>query len=547
MASDKMSLSYLFSDKPEKRYTKQVSREHRRKYAQFFTPFYIAEFMLKWLYPVVGKKNSIIVDPAMGLGIFFRAFVKNRKTFDNISFVGYEIDKKILERANKLFQRLGLVVDVRESDFLVSDWEERYDAVICNPPYLKFHDYENRDNLIRLFKNNMGLELSRLTNIYALFILKSLHQLKKNGRASFIVPVEFLNSNYGVPIKEYIKRSNTLRYVIILDYPVFEDATTTSAILLFSKDNYTNKVSFITVKNKDQLKKIEGQILSYPLVSYSVGKVYDLSKLDEGRKWKIYYQKENGDGYKNLVPFSKFVIVKRGIATGANNYFLFSIKKKEKYRIPDKYLLPCIPRASYARNHFFTKEDFEDLLKKNKPVLLLNATDLENENVRKYIKKGEKEGIHKRYLTSHRNPWYKIENRPPSHIWVTVFHREGLRFIRNEAGVYNLTAFHCVYVKPEHKDKIDLIMAYLITDVAKKIFEDNMREYGDGLKKVEPKDVNNALVVDFDKITPEEKGEILKLFYEFREKEIKGESTKEILAKLNEIFERILKGVASSQ
>ncbi|WP_274378403.1 HsdM family class I SAM-dependent methyltransferase [Thermococcus onnurineus] len=520
---------------------RRVSRKHRRKYAQFFTPFYIAEFMIKWLYPSTKKQNPVIVDPALGLGVFFRALAKNNKIPKDTVLIGYEIDRNILERVRDLFSQLNISVDIRESDFLVSDWEEQYNAIICNPPYLKFHDYPNRNELIKLFKENMGIELSGLTNIYALFILKSIRQLKKGGRASFIVPVEFLNSNYGIAVKEYMKESKTLRYVIILDYPVFEDATTTAAILLFSNDNHTDKVSFVTVKNQNQLKELEKYILTYPLASSPVGKVYRLSELDETKKWKIYYQKENGESYRNLVPFSKFAVVKRGIATGANNYFLFSITKKRRYKIPDKYFLPCIPRASYARTHFFTKQNFEELLKNDKPVLLLNVVDLDDENVHKYIKKGEKEGIHKRYLTSHRNPWYKLENRPPSPIWVTVFHREGIRFVRNEAGVYNLTAFHCVYIKPEYEDEIDLIMAYLITDVAKKILEDNMREYGEGLKKVEPKDVSNALVVDFDKISSDEKYEILKLFREFREREIKGKDTKDVLKKLNAIFEEILR------
>ena len=206
-----------------------------------------------------------------------------------------------------------------------------------------------------------------------------------------------------------------------------------------------------------------------------------------------------------------------------------------------KFLLPCLAKASYARKHFFTNDDIEKLREADKPVYLLNATDLSDENLGKYIELGEKQGIHKRYLTSHRTPWYSLENRPPAPILVTVFNRTGLRFVRNEAGVYNLTAFHCVYLKPNIIPKVDLLMAYLITDVAREIFEDSRREYGGGLRKFEPNDLNNAFVVDLEKINPEHEKEILKLFYEFRDKEIKGENTTNVKNELNEIFLEIFK------
>lgn len=149
---------------------------------------------------------------------------------------------------------------------------------------------------------------------------------------------------------------------------------------------------------------------------------------------------------------------------------------------------------------------------------------------------GEKQGIDKRYLTSNRTPWYSLENRPPAQILVTVFNRTGLRFIRNEAGVYNLTAFHCIYIKPNLIPKIDLLMAYLITDISQEIFEDYRREYGGGLKKFEPNDLNNALVVDLEKISKNDEENILTLFYKLRENEIKGDNTIELKNRLNEIF-----------
>jgi hypothetical protein len=78
-----------------------------------------------------------------------------------------------------------------------------------------------------------------------------------------------------------------------------------------------------------------------------------------------------------------------------------------------------------------------------------------------------------------------------------------LRFIRNEANIYNLTTFHCVYPHNTGLD-VEVLFAYLITDVAKEIFLDNSRQYGNGLVKFEPNDLNKGMVVDLTLLSTEE-------------------------------------------
>jgi len=532
----------VFTEIPEKEYLEDISYEYRKKLGQFFTPMFISDLMTEWI--MNNESGTEILDPALGLGIFFRAIAKNHyRDIKKFKFVGYEIDEKMVKTAKNLFLDIPEInIRIFNKDYLTEDWERKYDGIVCNPPYLKFHDYEPKDALLNMFNARLGMKLSGFTNIYTLFILKSIWQLRNYGRAAYIVPSEFLNSDYGKNVKKYIKRSGTLRFVIIIDFNLglFEDAITTTAILLFAKDKNNEEVEFINIKSLEEIKLIKNYILSYPFTRKK-GRVVKIKELDEAQKWRIYYQEINGNKYKYLVPFSRYAKVSRGIATGANNYFMFSEGKRAKYGIKMAFLLPCLAKAYYARKHFFTNDDFKKLRKTDKPVYLLNAKDLLDENLRRYIELGEKQGIDKRYLTSHRTPWYSLENRPPAPILVTVFNRTGLRFVRNEAGVYNLTAFHCVYLKPDIIPKVNLLMAYLITDVAQEIFEDSRREYGGGLRKFEPNDLNNAFVVDLGKIDAKQEENILKLFYEFRDKELRGENTTKIKNELNEIFMEIFR------
>jgi adenine-specific DNA-methyltransferase len=142
-------------------------------------------------------------------------------------------------------------------------------------------------------------------------------------------------------------------------------------------------------------------------------------------------------------------------------------------------------------------------------------------------------------LTSSRKPWYSIENRKPAPILVTVFNREGVKFIRNETEAINLTTFHCVYPIKDNlftQDSCDFLFAYLISNVAQEIFEDNRREYGNGLKKFEPNDVNKALMMDINTVPDSIKNKILTLYREYRTLILTEQNADSVLNNINNIF-----------
>jgi adenine-specific DNA-methyltransferase len=255
-------------------------------------------------------------------------------------------------------------------------------------------------------------------------------------------------------------------------------------------------------------------------------------------KWHNYYQQQNALKYKNLVPFSNYAKTMRGIATGANHYFIFNQFKASQFSIPDNCLLPCICKSADIKKAFFTKFDFEVLIKSDKNTFLLKAVNLNSRAVKKYLKFGEEQGINKKFLTASRKPWFSLENRPPAPIWVSVFNRTGLKFIRNEAGVSNLTTFHGIYPNAENSiaEKIDLLFAYLLTDIAKEIFADNRREYGNGLQKFEPNDINNAKMLDLNGLNLSIKNEILAYYYLYRKSVLENKPNQALINLMNEIL-----------
>ena len=485
----------------EKDYSSNVGLNHRKKYGQFFTPEFISDFMTDWILrdnPLCHK----ILEPAFGLGVFSRSILRSKL---QIEITGYDVDDRILGVAKNNFSSKSDIVSIKKIDYLESNWDEKYDAIICNPPYLKFHDYDN-GRYIPQVNGHLGTNLNGFTNIYTLFLLKSIAQLNEGGRLAYIIPSEFLNSDYGVEVKRALLQSGTLRHLIIVDFTecAFDDALTTACILFCEKDNKKHDIRFSTIKDVSDL--------SLALTDYVS---YNTSELDAEIKWKQYYEATSSSKYQNLVPFSTFAKVTRGIATGANEFFTFKNSKLDNFNISDACVLPCICHAQDVKTQIFTLDDFHLLANQDKSVYLFNGCGHEQDpNVRSYLTIGLDNKYDKRYLCASRKPWYALENRPPSPIWVSVFNRSGLRFVRNEANIRNLTTFHCVYVTNEVDT--DILFSYLLTNVAKEIFLDNSRQYGNGLIKFEPNDLNKGKCVDLRLLADVEKSYILNILERIR-------------------------------
>jgi adenine-specific DNA-methyltransferase len=426
-------------------------------------------------------------------------------------------------------------LDLKLQDYIYNDWENKFDAIICNPPYMKFHDYDNKGMLCEI-ETRLGYCLSGLSNLYVLFLLKSIYQLSTNGFLAYIVPSEFLNSGYGIKIKNILLEKKILRHIAIIDFTqsVFHDVITTATILLCAKDDHYEHVKFFIFNNFDDFETLKDGICKYPVNTDTNGNV-SFENIRPDVKWRKYYQNENGIRYNNLVSFSTFAKAKRGIATGSNDYFTFNKSKQRRYSIPDASLLPCVCKSVDISSTFFTNDTFEELINSDKKILLFDAElSFDNEFVKQYLNIGELAKIHQLHLTSKRSPWYSLERRKVAPIWASVFNRNGIKFVRNETNALTLTTFHCIYPNSLFIN-IDLLFAYFLTDVAKQIFDDSRREYGNGLKKFEPNDLNNSQILDLSMIDKSTEETILALLQEYKSDKMKLGN----ITKINDIFTKI--------
>lgn len=466
-------------------YTAQIDGDHIKSFGQYFTMPSVADFMCTW----ACANSTSMLDPAVGNSIFLTT---TRKINPNCKLSGYEIDDTILDYFGNPAN-----AEIIHSDYLLTDWDTKYDAIVCNPPYNRFQAVLNRNEIIDTIYAHTGIQYSKYTNLYIFFLIKSLFQLSQHGRLAYIIPTEFLNSQYGTAIKQKLIDEKLLFSIITFknDREMFFNATTTCCILLIDHSP-KKQILFYSLDSVNELRSLTTGKLSNNCLPI------DYDQVNAEDKWRFYLNQESSQDYMNLTDVANFCKISRGIATGANNFFCMSKSKAEKLHIPQGALKKCICKSADVTSVIFTAEDFQSLVQKDKTVYLLDIHEDHEAGLRDYIAEGEIQLLHKKYLLSHRRPWYSMEQKPIAPIWVSTAYRDGLKFIRNLANVSSLTTFHSVFIKKPYEKYMNIIFCYFLTPIAQCILRENRKELGNGLEKFQPSDLKTARMLDITVINP---------------------------------------------
>jgi len=499
---------------PEQTFERSVAYADRKRRGQFFTPPPVAGAMVRW---ACARSPETFLDPAVGPGIFLECLA-NLSIRPPPRTVAFDIDSAAIDAArSRLEHHQGSGVEFRHEDFLAARVDETFDAIVCNPPYIRHHDADLPESLFTRFDRRFNTRFSRLTNIYGLFLMRIMTLLSPRGRAAIITPTEFLNADFGRALKEVLIAAPAFRGCIVFDYTssIFDGLITTATITLLEQGAdpvCESEVRFAHLKSETSLDACFALFDGKPSGSDVADELFRRDELDPASKWATsrrapQAKRASNSAARDLRPLAEFARCTRGIATGYNAFFTLTEDEARQWGIPAELLKPCVTKALDARRPVFTQSDFEQLRADGRKVYLLDVTPGDAHHVAGYLRHGESLGVHRRYLTRHRTPWYICERRDPADLWVTVFGRRRLRFVHNQAGVLTLTPFHCIYLQDRFRRSIPLLMDYFASGSFLDASAAEHRVYGDGLLKFEPRDVLRLPLPDLERLDDQTKRE----------------------------------------
>jgi hypothetical protein len=486
-------------------FDKSVPGPERNRLGQFATPSALAEAMVRLaqqLFPDIRRVRFL--DPALGTGVFYSALLRVYRPGNIVSTIGFEIDSRLSALAEQLWRPFGLQV-VRK-DFTCAeppkDDHDKPNLVVCNPPYVRHHhlDRETKTRLKTRVARCGGLLINGLTGLYGYFLILAHQWLAKDAGAIWIVPAELLDVNYGEALKRYLRRQVTLLRIHRFDPSdvQFTDALVTSLIIAFRSS---------APQPDHRVHLTYGGDLLAPAFERWV----EARDLDPAVKWGPYFSGSQSSaplpGHPTL---GDFFVVRRGLATGANDFFVLAAAEASRLELPPNFLSPVLPSPRFISREVVEADDngFPRML----PKLVLLDCSLPRPEVRRrfpsldrYLQTGEAHGIPARYLPSSRTPWYRQECRPPAPILATYMGRKkrdgrSLRFIRNLSKATALNVYLLLYPKPELALAIErqpslLDQIFCILESLEDL-ERVGRVYGGGLSKVEPRELARLRLPD---------------------------------------------------
>ena len=230
-----------------------------------------------------------------------------------------------------------------------------------------------------------------------------------------------------------------------------------------------------------------------------------LETLRSATKWSSFpsERKREKAGVRVL---GDFFTVKRGIATGANSFFILDRREAIDLGIPETCFRPILPSSRHLDADVIEADDAGlPLLAK---TMVLIDSDLAEEQIRllhprfwNYLERGKTLGIPEGYLASRRNPWYSQEKRNPRRFfaptWDVRHNGKPFRFFWNQSQAVAANVYLSLYPKGPLKHALSLrpelfpVVHSILLGLRPDQLIDNGRVYGGGLHKLEPKELAN--------------------------------------------------------
>lgn len=196
--------------------TKGSAQLERKARGAFFTPPELADFLCQW---AIRKSSDRVFEPSCGEAAFLLSALQRLRALgaSRAPLYGMDIHADSVAEAGRLLLSQGGSPELLAGDFFTSlPPEPKFDAVIGNPPYVRYQSFTGEARARALEAAlRQGVRLNGLASSWAAFTVHASAFLKREGRLALVLPAELLSVNYAAEIRRFLlKRFSTVRLVL---------------------------------------------------------------------------------------------------------------------------------------------------------------------------------------------------------------------------------------------------------------------------------------------------------------------------------------------
>lgn len=471
--------------------------ELRKERGAFFTPAAITKFVANW---AIRAGADRVLEPSAGDAAFLVAAVeqlsklrRGRNAEPEVD--GVEIHAHSAKVARKRVRDAGGKANVRQSDFFDVVPKPAYDAVIGNPPYIRYQSFSGEARAkSRQAALRAGVALNGLASSWAAFTVHSALFLKRGGRLGLVLPAELMSVNYAAPVRQFLFDRFRKVELVLFSEQVFPEAEADVVLLLADGfgEGPAGHATIRQAKNAEALASLEeGQTWkpSDPAGKWT-GSLVDQAALDA-----LSSLMRSG----HFTPLETWGDTTLGIVTGNNKYFAVSPLRAKQLGLKSGELLPLSPPgSSHLRGLALSPELLLELGKDGQSTLLFYPRVKPSKEAVAYIEDGHRTGVDTAYKCRVRKVWYRVPLVRPADLLLTCMNADTPRLVTNEANAYHLNSVHGVYLRDENREVgRELLSLASLNSVTLMHAEMVGRAYGGGILKLEPKEADLWAVPSF--------------------------------------------------
>lgn len=477
----------------------------RNRLGQFATPPALAEQIASIALTYHPPGPIRFLEPSVGAGAFYEALLSACPAGRIASARGVEVDPRFASAARRLWGDRGL--SVTEGDFTALEVPaapaDRATLVLANPPYSRHHHLDAAQKAAiqaRLRAAGLGSGLSGLSGLYLYFMLLAHAWAAPGGVSAWLLPSEWMDVNYGESLKAYLReRVRLLRiHRFEAEDMQFGEAMVTSSVVFFRHAPPDPSATVLLTAGSLPAPTLRREVFCHAL--------------QPSQKWGTLFRAAPAPvAVAPALHLREFLEVRRGIATGANGFFIRPRSVFRALGVGDRFLRPILPspRDLPGTEIGAAPDGWPDL--PDPPALLdcrLPETSLPaHPALHTLLTSPEAQAIRAGYLCSHRAPWYLQEQRPHAPILATYMgrSRDGaapIRFIKNRSRATAANSWLLLSPTPRltallqaQPDALDRLLGFLQARTADQL-TDQGRTYGGGLSKLEPKELASLDISD---------------------------------------------------
>ncbi|MGB3910247.1 MAG: N-6 DNA methylase [Pseudolysinimonas sp.] len=464
----------------------------RKARGAFFTPPAIAQFITSW---AVRGMNDRVLEPSAGDAAFLvPAVLRLRDLAFEVGEVstptvyGVEIHALSASEGSRRIVEAGGKPSLTVRDFFDFDTPERFDAVVGNPPFIRYQDFSGEARgKARAAALRAGVEINGLASSWAAFVVHATTFLAPGGRLGFVLPAELLSVNYAGPIRKFLFDSFASVDLVLFTERVFPEAEADVVLLL--ADGYglgpTDHAQIKQAQNAESLATMSAALRWSPS--------------DPASKWTpSLLDAETLELYSALLHDGHFTEMKNwgsttlGAVTGNNGYFALSAQNVREMKLEQSDVTPLSPPGSrHLRGLSYGSPEWKSHLEGGARGWLFRPTAAPSRAALRYIHTGERDGVDQAFKCRVRSPWWRVPLVPKADLFLTYMNADSVRISANTAGVRHLNSVHGITLAPDYRRVGKSLLAMGSLSAMTLLGAEMMgRAYGGGLLKIEPREAD---------------------------------------------------------